>query len=203
MQLERANKAVFERNGFYRLVGKRLLDLLITIPALILLIPFFLVVAVIIKLDSSGSVIYKQKRVGKNAKEFYIYKFRTMVANADKLGPSSTKDDDNRITKVGKILRSLSIDELPQLINVLLGQMSIVGYRPGVLGNYSDSDLNSKIFSVKPGITGYAQVNGRSALTLEEKRYWENKYVEDISFLTDIKILLKTIAIVLNKRGVN
>lgn len=203
MQLERANKAVFERNGCYRLVGKRLLDLLITIPALILLIPFFLVVAVIIKLDSSGSVIYKQKRVGKNAKEFYIYKFRTMVANADKLGPSSTKDDDNRITKVGKILRSLSIDELPQLINVLLGQMSIVGYRPGVLGNYSDSDLNSKIFSVKPGITGYAQVNGRSALTLEEKRYWENKYVEDISFLTDIKILLKTIAIVLNKRGVN
>jgi len=203
LQLERANKAVFERNGFYRLVGKRLLDLLITIPALILLIPFFLVVAVIIKLDSSGSVIYKQKRVGKNAKEFYIYKFRTMVANADKLGPSSTKDDDNRITKVGKILRSLSIDELPQLINVLLGQMSIVGYRPGVLGNYSDSDLNSKIFSVKPGITGYAQVNGRSALTLEEKRYWENKYVEDISFLTDIKILLKTIAIVLNKRGVN
>jgi lipopolysaccharide/colanic/teichoic acid biosynthesis glycosyltransferase len=203
LQLERANKAVFERNGCYRLVGKRLLDLLITIPALILLIPFFLVVAVIIKLDSSGSVIYKQKRVGKNAKEFYIYKFRTMVANADKLGPSSTKDDDNRITKVGKILRSLSIDELPQLINVLLGQMSIVGYRPGVLGNYSDSDLNSKIFSVKPGITGYAQVNGRSALTLEEKRYWENKYVEDISFLTDIKILLKTIAIVLNKRGVN
>jgi len=104
-----------------------------------------------------------------------------------------TREGDSRITRVGKVLRKFSIDELPQMLNVLLGQMSLVGYRPGVRENYSESDLKSKIFDLKPGITGYAQVMGRSMLTKEEKRNWELKYAEDVSFLLDLKILLLTI----------
>ncbi|WP_243467105.1 sugar transferase [Acetivibrio straminisolvens] len=137
--------------------------------------------------------MYKQKRVGQGGKDFYVYKFRTMYLNADKIGPTITKEGDRRITKVGKILRKLSIDELPQMVNVFLGQMSLVGYRPGVRENYSEADLKSRIFDLKPGITGYAQVMGRSTLTREEKRNWELKYAEDASFLVDLKIILLTI----------
>jgi len=102
---------------------------------------------------------YLQTKEGwQRRKRFYIYKFRTMYLNADKIGPTITREGDSRITRVGKVLRKFSIDELPQMLNVLLGQMSLVGYRPGVRENYSESDLKSKIFDLKPGITGYAQV---------------------------------------------
>lgn len=187
----------YEPKTFYATHVKRWMDVILSFIAIIILIPILLVVGLLIKLDSPGSVIYKQKRVGKDVKDFHVYKFRTMVSDADKIGPKSTKVGDNRVTKVGKILRKLSIDELPQLLNVFLGNMSLVGYRPGVRENYKKEDLESAIFNVKPGITGYAQINGRSKLSVEEKREWEIKYIEDISFKTDIKIILLTIKKVL------
>ena len=124
-----------------------------------------------------------------------------MIKNADKVGPLSTLNNDNRITKIGKILRKTSLDELPQLFNVLNGTMSLIGYRPDVFRD--EDDYNDIKYTLKPGITGYAQVNGRSSLTGEQKLNWERKYVKDISFSTDIKILLKTIEIVLFRKGVN
>lgn len=180
------------KNCIYKLFGKRLIDIIISLLAIIILIPVFFIIAIIIKIDSKGPVIYRQKRVGKGARDFYIYKFRTMVVNADEIGPTSTLEGDKRITKIGKILRKLSLDELPQLLNVLKGDMSLVGYRPGVRENYLPEDLESKIFTLRPGITGYAQVNGRSTLTKEEKRKWELKYIEEVSFLTDLKIIYLT-----------
>lgn len=187
----------YEPKKFYALHVKRWIDVILSFIAIIVLLPILLVVGLLIKLDSPGPVIYKQKRVGKDVMDFYVYKFRTMVFNADKIGPTSTKVGDDRVTKFGKVLRKLSLDELPQLFNVLLGQMSLVGYRPGVRENYTESDLQSRIFCVKPGITGYAQVMGRSDLTKEKKREWELKYVEDVSLKTDIKIILLTIKKVL------
>lgn len=190
--------------SFYNTKGKRILDLVLTVPATLLLLPVGVVVGIAIKIDSQGPIIYKQKRIGKGAKEFSIFKFRTMVSNADKIGSLSTQANDNRITRTGKILRKLSLDELPQLLNVLLGNMSIVGYRPGVRLDYTNDELeNGFLFTVKPGITGYAQVNGRSALTLEEKRSWEIKYIREISFLTDLKLIIKTIGVVFNRSNTN
>ena len=178
---------------FYKLFLKRIIDIFASATALMLLMPLFIIIGIFIKIDSKGPVIYKQKRVGQGGKDFYVYKFRTMYLNADKIGPTITKEGDRRITKVGKNLRKLSIDELPQMVNVFLGQMSLVGYRPGVRENYSEADLKSRIFDLKPGITGYAQVMGRSTLTREEKRNLELKYAEDASFLVDLKIILLTI----------
>lgn len=186
-----------QSKSFYTIYVKRGIDIIVSSIAIVILVPIFLVVGVLIKLDSSGPIIYKQRRVGRDARDFYVYKFRTMVSDADKIGPTSTKLGDTRVTKIGKILRKLSLDELPQLLNVLIGQMSLVGYRPGVRKNYTENDLESSIFCVKPGITGYAQVMGRSCLTKENKRAWELKYVEDISLKTDIKIIWLTVKTVL------
>lgn len=186
-----------QSKSFYARYVKRWLDVFISFIAIIILLPIFLIVGLLIKLDSPGSVFYKQKRVGLNVQDFYIYKFRTMASNADKIGPTITKVGDNRVTKIGKFLRKLSLDELPQLFNVCIGKMSLVGFRPGVRENYTESDLKSRIFCVKPGITGYAQVMGRSDLTIEKKREWELKYIEDISLKTDIKIIWLTIKKVL------
>lgn len=191
-----------KKNEFYKNYGKRLLDLIISIPILIILLPLFGIIGITIKMDSTGPIIYKQKRVGKDKKDFYVYKFRTMVMNADKVGPASTKYGDDRITKFGSVLRRTSIDELPQLINVLIGDMSLIGYRPGV----RDEDFENKygaLFELKPGITGYAQVNGRSNLTPEEKRYWELKYLDDINFITDSKIIMNTLKVVFTGKGSN
>lgn len=190
-------------NNLYKKYIKRLIDIMISGIAIILLLPILFFTACIIRLDSKGSIIFKQLRIGLNGKAFYIYKFRTMVQNADKVGPKSTLSNDFRITPIGRKLRAFSIDELPQLVNVLKGDMSIVGFRPGVREDYDSEYLTSKVFTVKPGITGYAQVNGRSSLTVEEKKIWENKYVEDISFLTDFRILIKTITQVIMKKNTN
>lgn len=191
---------VIKKSTFYEVCGKRILDLTITIPALLLASPIFLIIGIFIKLDSQGSIIYKQKRAGKNKKEFSIYKFRTMVSNADKIGPNSTTPGDNRITKIGKILRQTSLDELPQLVNVLINDMSLVGYRPGLKDTEIKKD-NSGLYKLKPGITGYAQINGRSDLNKEEKRNWELRYLDDVSLLTDIKVLFKTVGVILLGKG--
>lgn len=186
----------------YKIV-KRLIDFVLAFIGIVILSPLFIIVSILIKIDSKGSIIFSQERVGQFAKPFHIYKFRTMVANASKIGPTSTATNDARITKVGRILRTTSLDELPQLFNILLGNMSIVGFRPGVRGDYTENELKSELFNVKPGITGYAQVNGRSSLEPEEKRAYEMEYVKKISFLTDIKIILKTVKVVLFRKGTN
>lgn len=193
MQTKNTQRDNYLKTSIYKFIGKRIFDLLLAIPVVIVLSPIGVILSVLIKLDSQGPVIYKQKRVGLKGNDFYVYKFRTMVSDADKIGPTSTKVGDSRVTKIGKVLRKLSLDELPQLFNVILGQMSLVGYRPGVRENYTESDLESEIFNVKPGITGYAQVMGRSDLTKEKKREWELKYVDDVSFKTDVKIIWLTI----------
>ncbi|MDR7857549.1 sugar transferase [Tissierella sp.] len=193
------------KKSFYRNHGKRTLDLLLTIPAVILLIPVFVLVGLIIKLDSSGTILYKQKRVGKNSKEFYIYKFRTMVSNADRIGPTSTKSGDNRITKVGKILRKTSIDELPQLFNVLIGNMSIVGPRPDVPGDmeiFPKEHIEKRLMTA-PGITGLSQVNGRSHITLDRRMHYDEKYVDNQSLRMDISIIITTFSQIIKKEGVN
>lgn len=192
-----------EPQRFYISIGKRIMDLLITIPSLIILMPILFIIGILIRTDSSGEIFYRQTRMGRFCKEFSIYKFRTMIAEADKVGPLSTEQGDTRITKVGKILRKYSLDELPQLLNVLKGDMSIVGYRPGLKKNYSSNDLNSELFKLKPGITGYAQIYGRSRLTSDERRAWEHKYAENISLAEDIKIIIKTVRIVVSAEGTN
>ena len=167
---------------------------------IILVIPMALV-SICILVSEGSPVIFRQIRVGKEGRRFIIYKFRTMIRNADKLGPKSTSDNDTRITKIGQFLRRTSLDELPQLFNVIKGEMSFIGYRPDVVRD-GDTYTEPK-YKVKPGITGYAQVNGRSSLTIEELDYWENKYIEDIGFVADVKIFLKTIKSVLDKSGAN
>lgn len=198
-----SNLKIFNKKNFYRKFGKRQMDILIATPSIIILLPILLLISITIKLDSKGPIIYKQKRVGKSLEEFYIYKFRTMIVNADQIGPKSTKENDRRITKIGNLLRKFSLDELPQLVNVLMGKMSIVGYRPGLKENYTEEELKSMIFFYKPGITGYAQIYGRSAILQQEKRRLEYQYCNEISFVTDFKIIMKTIKIVLKRDGVN
>jgi lipopolysaccharide/colanic/teichoic acid biosynthesis glycosyltransferase len=171
---------------------KRCFDFLISTTLLVFLLPVFLIISLFIYLDSGGPVSYRQKRVGRGRVEFDVYKFRTMVVDADKSGVTSTVINDQRITRTGKLLRKLSLDELPQLFNVMKGDMSLIGFRPGLLKNYNKSFLESKVFTTRPGITGLAQVNGRSQLSVEMKRALEEQYVEEITFLGDFKILYIT-----------
>lgn len=191
---------------------KRLLDIILSVTGLVISWPIILLIAVWIKLDSKGPVFYKGERIGKNGKPFKITKFRTMVADAEKLGGSSTPDDDPRITRVGKYIRKYNIDELPQLINVLKGDMSIVGPRPEVKHYIDMLDKQEKksILSVRPGMTDYASLwNPHEGEILAgsddpEKAYMEKirpkkiklqlKYVDDQSFWVDIKIILQTLA---------
>ncbi len=181
---------------------ERILDLLISLPAIILLSPVFVVIAISIKLTSKGPVIFKQQRAGKNGWPFIFYKFRTMKTEVDPFGPSPKAADDLRLTKVGKLLREYSLDELPQLFNVLKGDMSIVGPRPLYVSQIAEWDeKQKKRLLVKPGLTGLAQISGRGELTREEKLELDVKYVETASFLTDIKIILTTIAQVFGRKN--
>lgn len=187
----------------YRKFVKRFFDLVLGIAALLLFWWLLAIIALIILITDGSPVLFQQERIGIHGQPFCIYKFRTMVKNAEQIGARSTSENDPRITPIGRFLRKTSLDELVQIFNVIKGDMSLVGYRPGVKENYTEDDYNSAIFNVKPGITGYAQVNGRSSLEVQETRKWELKYAEDVSFLTDIKILLKTIAVVFKKSGTN
>lgn len=187
----------------YQKFVKRFFDLLIGIVVLLLLWWLLAIIAIIILFTDGSPVLFKQERIGIHGRPFNIYKFRTMVKNAEQIGARSTADNDPRITPIGRFLRKTSLDELAQVFNVIKGDMSFIGYRPGVRENYTEEDFKSGIFNVKPGITGYAQVNGRSSLEVQDARKWELKYVEDISFSTDIRILLKTVAVVLKRSGTN
>jgi len=196
----------------YKKYGKRIFDIIASLFGLILLTPFLIIIIVWIKLSSKGPVFYVQKRVGVGFREFDMYKFRSMVVDAEKKGPSITSGDDPRITKIGKILRKTKIDELPQLFNVLKGDMSLVGPRPEVMKFVSQKkEEYKKVLSVKPGITDNAAIVYRDEEKImeqfedKEKGYIQEvlpkkielyfQYIDNISFVNDIKLILQTLKV--------
>lgn len=182
---------------------KRLLDILIAITAMVILSPALVAIWIAIKLSSKGPVIFMQERAGKNSTPFVFYKFRTMKPDVEPFGPSPKSGQDPRLTKVGKFLREYSLDELPQLFNVLKGDMSIVGPRPLYLSQIPEwNERQKKRLLVKPGLTGLAQIGGRAELTREEKLELDVKYVETASFLADIRIILATIVQIFNRKNI-
>ena len=182
----------------YRKVIKKLLDLILALILIILLSPLMLIISIMIKIDSKGPVIFKQIRSGKNNKNFTLYKFRSMIYN-NNLYDTSVED---QVTKVGKILRKTSLDELPQLFNILKGEMSFIGPRPWIL-DYAKYFTKHQMrrLEVLPGITGLAQCSGRNNLGIIERIDIDVEYVENMSLFLDIYIVLKTIKSVLKKEG--
>lgn len=182
----------------YKRFLKKILDFMFAFIILVLLSPLMLIISLLIKLDSKGPVIFKQIRDGKNRKQFTLYKFRSMTCNND-FYDEKVEDD---VTKVGRILRKTSLDELPQLINILKGEMSFVGPRPWIV-DYSKYFTKHQMrrLEVLPGITGLAQASGRNNLSITERIDIDVEYVEDISLWLDIYIILKTIKCVLKKEG--
>ncbi|HHT7189436.1 TPA: sugar transferase [Bacillus cereus] len=188
---------------FYKRYIKRLLDFIVAVIGTVILGALFIIIGIAIKLDSRGPILFLQERIGQNGKVFKIYKFRTMVSNAAELGPHFTSKDDVRITKIGKFLRKTSLDEIPQIINVLKGEMSLIGPRPYAI-KQKDTVSHSNFVerhAVLPGITGLAQVKGRSSLTSEEKLNYDLIYVKEISLLLDVKILIRTVVITLKSKA--
>ena len=189
------NKNKIKTRGLYFMV-KRLIDFILSLFSIILLIPFFIVIGFLIKRDSKGPAIFKQKRYGKNKEPFYIYKFRTMRLDAPKnMSTKELNNSKNYVTEIGSFLRRTSLDELPQLFNILVGQMSIVGPRPVILKEkklIAARDLYGAN-DIKPGITGWAQINGRDKLSITEKASLDGYYVENMGLLMDVKCFFKTI----------
>ena len=182
--------------GFYRAV-KRFLDVTASFLGLVLLSPLLLAVSILIKIDSRGPVIFRQKRIGRNGKVFEIYKFRSMCVGAEKTGSGVySEKGDARVTRIGRILRATSIDELPQLLNILKGEMSFVGPRPPLTFHpwkYEEyTDFQKRMFEVRPGITGWAQVNGRKDVEWHKRIELNIWYVDHMSLLLDIKIMFMT-----------
>ena len=183
---------------------KRFIDLLFSLFLFLSLIFPLLIVCLLIKLDSKGPVLNISKRVGKNKKVFKMFKLRTMNLETPVINSNDLKDPNKYITKFGKKLRKYSIDELPQIINIILGDMSLVGPRPALenqLDLIKKRDLHS-IHTLKPGLTGLAQINGRDNLTLDRKVEFDNLYLINQSFLLDVKILFKTIILVFNSKDI-
>lgn len=188
----------------YRVV-KRLLAILISGLAIIILSPVLLAVAIAIKCDSKGPVLFKQNRVGKDKKHFMIYKFRSMYLDAPADMPTHMlKDPTAMITKVGAFLRKTSLDELPQLFNIFKGEMAIVGPRPALWNQYDLIAERDKYNanSIRPGLTGWAQINGRDELEIDEKSRLDGYYVAHMSFLMDLKCFFGTFISVLKSDGV-
>lgn len=193
---------------------KRIIDIIISSIGLIICLPIFVIIAILIKIDSKGPVFFKHKRIGKYGRKLEIYKFRTMIDNAEEAMKYFTEEqkkefkenfkleNDPRVTRVGKILRKTSLDELPQIINILKGEMSIIGPRPIVKNELEKYGKNQERFlSVAPGLTGYWAANGRSDVSYEERMALELYYVDNRSLLLDLKIFVKTIGSVLRGRG--
>jgi len=186
---------------------KRTMDIICSLMALIILSPIFLIVVIAIRIESKGLAIFSQERVGKDGKMFKMYKFRSMVANAEELkdrlcdknemcGPMFKMKEDPRVTKVGKFIRKTSIDELPQLVNVLKGEMSLVGPRPSLPKEVMEfEDWMMERLSVKPGLTCYWQISGRSDIKFEEWMELDVKYVEERNTLVDISLIFRTFGV--------
>lgn len=204
-------EGIIEQRAMYNNVspvypaGKRIFDLAVSVLAVILLLPLFLLVGLLIKMDSSGTVFFKQKRNGFKGKPFNMYKFRSMVPDAEqRFEEIESRNEvsgcmfkirrDPRVTRVGRILRKTSIDELPQLFNVIRGEMSIVGPRPPLLREVQKYDSWHKLrMSVKPGITGLWQVSGRNEIGFEDMCRLDLKYIRERGFIYDLTIILKTV----------
>ena len=184
---------------------KRAFDFTVSLLLIIILCPVFVLLSLIVLIDAGTPVIFRQYRVGKDNKLFYIYKFRTMRRNTRNAATADLKDADKYITKSGKFLRKTSLDELPQLVNVLLGDMSFVGPRPLIPEEKEIRELRKKynVYSVRPGITGLAQVNGRDNLSIDEKALFDKEYIDKQSILLDIKILFKTVLVVLKRENIS
>jgi lipopolysaccharide/colanic/teichoic acid biosynthesis glycosyltransferase len=181
---------------------RRIFDLLLSSLILIFSLPIFFIIAIAIKLDSKGPVFFIHERTGMNGKNFKMIKFRGMVDNALAIGPEITQQNDPRITRVGKFLRRTSIDEIPQFINVLKGEMSIVGPRPeitSITAGYTQGEKN--VFNFKPGITGISQINGRQMLLPSERVRMEIEYYKNATFVSDIMIILKTFSVIVSNKG--
>ena len=204
-----SNKSFLVYNFF-----KRSFDIISASIGILFLLPLFIVLAILVKLDSKGPIFFSHKRIGKNGKIIGIYKFRSMVSNSEEIFKNFTEeqkkefeknfklDDDPRITKIGGFLRKTSLDELPQLLNIIKGDMSVVGPRPIVRAEVEKYGVCAdKLFSVKPVLTGFWQANGRSDTTYEERVQMDMYYIDNRSFLLDIRIILKTVISVIRKEG--
>lgn len=181
---------------------KRTLDIVFSVTALIILTIPMLIIALIVKLSSKGPVLFKQKRIGRGGKPFVIYKFRSMVENASEIGPPLTEKNDSRITSVGRILRKTSLDELPQVFNVLKGDMSLVGPRPeipSIVKKYSR--WQRRVLKVQPGITGLSQINGRGNRDIPEKLRLDMYYIKHQSLGLDLRVMLGTMWVVITQEG--
>lgn len=178
------------------LVFKRMIDIILSLTALLIIALPMLIVILIVYIDDPGNVIFTQYRVGMGGRRFKLYKLRTMWRDTPKYMSTSEVDDPNRyITRVGHILRRLSIDELPQLINVLKGDMSIVGPRPLISDEHEIHDLRMKfgVYKIRPGLTGLAQIHGRDMVAPADKVHWDVRYLEEFGLWTDVKIVLSTV----------
>jgi lipopolysaccharide/colanic/teichoic acid biosynthesis glycosyltransferase len=184
-------------------VTKRFFDIIVSLSGIVVAMPIMVVVALLIKLETRGAVIFTQVRVGRYGYEFNIYKFRSMVVDAETQGPYFTQEGDTRVTRVGRIIRKTSLDELPQLYNVLIGDMSFVGPRPNVpaqKNGYEKTEWDKRN-SIRPGITGLAQALMRSSATPEQRTRLDLEYIDKVSLLFDIKIIIKTFLQIVTKGG--
>ncbi|MFR5766181.1 MAG: sugar transferase [Clostridia bacterium] len=181
---------------------KRTLDLILSLMALIVLMPLMIIIGILVRINLGSPIIFKQKRPGKNEKVFTLYKFRTMTDKRDIDG--NLLPDEYRLTKFGKFLRSTSLDELPELINIIKGDMAIVGPRPQLIKDmlFMTKEQRRR-HSVRQGLTGLAQINGRNNITWEEKLEYDLRYIENITFVEDTKIILKTILKVFKRDDIN
>ena len=206
IQIERKESTLYK-------VSKRALDVIASFLGLVILSPILLIVAILIKLESKGPAIFSQSRIGLNGKEFKMYKFRSMVQNAEELkeklakqnemsGPMFKMKNDPRVTKVGKFIRKTSIDELPQLLNILKGDMTLVGPRPSLPREVEKFESwMLKRLEVKPGLTCYWQVSGRNNIDFYEWMKLDLKYVNDMGFWLDIKLIFKTVAVLFGDKN--
>jgi undecaprenyl phosphate N,N'-diacetylbacillosamine 1-phosphate transferase len=201
-EVKSSYKPSLEQGGLYRRYFKRPMDFILSLIAIIVLSPVLLIVAILVRTKLGSPVIFKQKRPGLNEKIFTLYKFRTMTDKRDKFG--ELLPDSVRLTKFGKFLRSTSLDELPELFNILKGDMSIVGPRP-LLVQYLPlyNEDQKRRHDVRPGLSGWAQVNGRNAISWEDKFDLDVEYVDNVSFLLDWKIIFLTLKKVFVREGIN
>lgn len=189
------------KKTIYETIFKRPMDFLLSLIAIIILSPVFLVVAILVRTKLGSPIIFKQSRPGKNGKIFNVYKFRSMTNEKDENG--NFLPDEIRLTKFGKILRSTSLDELPSLFNILFGQMSIVGPRPHLVKDmWFMSEVENRRHLVRPGLTGLAQVMGRNSINWDDKFKYDLEYIEKITFFKDVVIMFKTVFIVFKREGI-
>ena len=183
---------------------KRCFDLISSLIGIILFSPILLLLALIIKVTSPGPILFKQRRIGKDNQEFMIYKFRTMRIDTPNVATHLLKNPEQYITPIGKFMRKTSLDELPQLFNILKGEMSVVGPRPALYNQYDLIEMRTKVnvHTIKPGLTGLAQVSGRDELELDKKVYFDEIYLNKQSFFYDLKLIFLTVVKVFKSEGI-